>query len=58
MLSWPAVLEAVSSVVDELSGVSLVVELDCELVVSVDEEDDEELVPWSASMLVPGCALS
>ena len=53
VLSSPVVLEAVSSAVDELSEVSLGLELD----VSVDEED-EELVPWSASMLVPGCALS
>ena len=50
LLSSPVVLDAVSSVVDELS-------LGLELDVS-DDEEDEELVPWSASMLVPGCALS
>ena len=61
MLSSPVVLDAESSLIDESVEASpaVALELDSELdvVESVDEEDDE-LVPWSASMLVPGCARS
>ena len=58
-MSSPVVLDAESSVVAESVSPAAALELDCELdvVESVDEED-EELVPWSASMLVPGCARS
>ena len=60
VLSSPVVVDVVSSVVGELVEASPevdVLELDSEPDVSV-EEDDEELVPWSASMLRPGFAAS
>ena len=59
MLSSPVVLEAESSVDDELVSPEVALELDCELeVVESVAEEDEELVPWSASMLLPGWAAS
>ena len=58
VLSSPVVLDAESSLIDEVSPeVALELDSELEVVESVDEEDDE-LVPWSASMLLPGCAAS
>ena len=57
MLSSP-VVDAESSLIDEVSPeVALELDSELEVVESVDEEE-VELVPWSASMLLPGWALS